>query len=163
MIAAQPDTLLSATGARSRTALLAPRRQLATLGGVGVVVALTLFLLLGRGDAPIRTATAPDAETSSGLPPTETVALPDKEAPTPSEPTSARQQGQVTISIFTEPPGAKIFGDGKDLGRTPRDVPLTQGDAEVRLELRLEGFQPYELVIRPTADVTKSVKLKRSP
>jgi serine/threonine-protein kinase len=162
--AAQSDTLLSATGARSRTVVLAPRRELAVLGGVGVVVvALTLVLLFGRGDAPTRTATAPDAETSPVPPPTETLALPDRGAPSPSEPTPAKQQGQVTISIFTEPPGAKISGAGKELGRTPQDVPLTQGDDEVRLELQLDGYQPHELVIRPTSDMLKSVKLRRSP
>jgi serine/threonine-protein kinase len=167
--APQPDTLLSATGARSRTVVRAPRRRLAALGGVGVVgVALTLVLLFGRGDAPTRNATAPDAETSPVPPSTETLALPDREAPRPSEPTEAARhpaepQGQVTISIFTEPPGARISGGGKDLGRTPRDVSLTQGDDEVRLELQLDGYQPHELVIHPTTDMSKSVKLRRSP
>jgi hypothetical protein len=126
------------------------------------------MLLFNVRDAPTRNATAPAAGTSLVPPSTETLALPDREAPRPAEPTAAalrpaEPRGQVTISIFTEPPGARISGGGKDLGRTPRDVSLTQGDDEVRLELQLDGYQPHELVIHPTTDMSKTVKLRRSP
>jgi len=145
-IAAQPDTLVSATVTGPRTTTPAPKSQLAALGGVGALAVALTFILLGggSGDEPTRTAAAASNTEASSLPPqTETLPLADK----------------VMISVQSEPRGAELYRGDVYVGRTPQDVMIERGDHEVRFELRLAGHRSRELVVRPTGAIQKSVKL----
>jgi len=52
-----------------------------------------------------------------------------------------------SITIQSDPPGARVWVDGKERGKTPYTLPFVHyGDAEVRLEK--EGYKSYATVVR---------------
>jgi eukaryotic-like serine/threonine-protein kinase len=59
----------------------------------------------------------------------------------------------VRLQIETVPPGAHVFLDGRDLGRTPLDAPLPPGSAPLPLSLRLPGYLPLATSATPRSDL----------
>ncbi|MHB1844747.1 MAG: PEGA domain-containing protein [Deltaproteobacteria bacterium] len=54
-----------------------------------------------------------------------------------------------TLSVQSDPPGARVTVDGVDAGVTPLDVQVA-ADATHRLRLRAPGLTPCEKLVRPT-------------
>ena len=50
------------------------------------------------------------------------------------------------LQINTNPPGAHVFVNGLEVGTTPMNQPLREGD---QLEMRLKGFQPFSYAFKP--------------
>ncbi len=50
------------------------------------------------------------------------------------------------LQINTNPPGALVFVNGLEVGTTPMNQPLREGD---QLEMRLKGFQPFSYAFKP--------------
>jgi eukaryotic-like serine/threonine-protein kinase len=100
-------------------------------------------------------STQPDASTSAASPlPTRT------NAPRASVKSPPLQAAKVTIRILSIPAGAALSYENAFLGVTPQDLQFERGNYESKLVLRLSGYQPHQLVVRPTSAGQKTVKLK---
>ena len=65
------------------------------------------------------------------------------------------------VDFSSQPPGAKVYIDGKEYGTTPITLPLyrkgrTNSDTthkmEYNVKIELEGYYPYEIKIKRTVD-----------
>ena len=68
------------------------------------------------------------------------------------------------FDIESEPSGAEVYLDGICRGKTPFKMDLVQ-KGEVKVELKLEGYRPFErtLTVRPGATEKFDVKLQGEP
>jgi hypothetical protein len=66
-----------------------------------------------------------------------------------------------TISITSEPPGAKIFIDGEYKGQTPAEISLSTGTYQLFLQHQL--FEPHKESVSIEKGQTKTVNIKLSP
>ena len=71
----------------------------------------------------------------------------------------AFNEGQ--LKIVTSPPGATVFINGEQSGRTPVEIPLPKG--EYTLKLVSEGYDDVKQTIRITARVTTSLNFNLVP
>lgn len=61
------------------------------------------------------------------------------------------------LAIYSEPPGARIYLDGKEIGRTPKHIPqLASG--QYTLKLSLNGFEEYGTIIQVLPNQSKEVR-----
>lgn len=51
-----------------------------------------------------------------------------------------------TLTIYSKPPGARIYLDGREIGHTPKTIPKIESGEHV-LKLTLNGFEEYGAVI----------------
>lgn len=59
-------------------------------------------------------------------------------------------QGRTqTVEVTSDPPGAKVFVNGKQMSTTPVDLMLNR-KSTVTLRLEKEGYDPYEIRIKRT-------------
>ncbi len=65
--------------------------------------------------------------------------------------------GVVSIPVSSDPPGALVALDGVEQGRTPLTLRYAPGQQRT-LSLRLDGYEPYELALRPLS-VPREVKV----
>ena len=76
---------------------------------------------------------------------------------------SAGCVGTSALRISTVPAGAKLYANGKYVGETPKDIPVTWGyyvlysrcDA-TQIKIEKEGFKPYQ------SDITESTLGRRN-
>ncbi|GGN03664.1 S-layer-like protein [Thermus composti] len=68
---------------------------------------------------------------------------------------------QGTLSVASTPPGAEVYVDGALRGRTPLSLRLPEG--RYRLELRLEGYEPYRAEVRVPSGETVRVSARLVP
>lgn len=96
---------------------------------------------------------APEPATSAGSAPTPSDAAPtDNEAPPSDAPASdAPSAGATRINVISDPPGARMFWKGKEVGTTPFVLELPAGQRR-SFELGKPGFVTRKVVI----DGTKS-------
>jgi len=136
-----PTTL---SGAASEVATQEPRRSRAPVfvtAGLGVVVALAgVGFVLTRG--------APKAA----------VVLP----PPPVEAPKVVKDEMVTITVASDPPGAKIIRAGEgEVGITPKDLKVKKSDASFDLQIRLDGYRMAKSEVLPDKDKEIHVSLAR--
>jgi hypothetical protein len=78
------------------------------------------------------------------------------------EPVLAPGPDPAVVAIRSEPKGAAVFRDGQRLGATPISLLVKPHEEFVRIELRLEGYQP--LAAELTAkDGERLLKLSQAP
>jgi hypothetical protein len=78
------------------------------------------------------------------------------------EPVLAPEPDPAVVAIRSEPKGAAVFRDGQRLGATPISLLVKPHEEFVRVELRLEGYQP--LAAELTAkDGERLLKLSQAP
>ncbi|WP_297552495.1 PEGA domain-containing protein [Thermococcus sp.] len=65
------------------------------------------------------------------------------------------------LNVTTEPSGARVIVDGRDIGTTPLVISLLQGRHEVRI--LKEGYEPYSANITITAEEMKLLPLRLKP
>lgn len=65
------------------------------------------------------------------------------------------------VTVDGTPEDAQLFVDGAPRGRTPATLELTT--AEHRIEIRKEGYLPYETRVTPAAGLERSVSYKLTP
>ncbi len=70
----------------------------------------------------------------------------------------------VTVKVDLEgtPPGAEVVLDGRVLGRVPGPITLVRSELQVSLEIRARGYRTTRLLVTPSADDTRQVKLERA-
>ena len=68
----------------------------------------------------------------------------------------------AALEIASEPPGARVLVNGADRGTTPCTVDrIREGDC--RIELLLEGYEPYRRELRLSAGQTESINVVLKP
>lgn len=68
---------------------------------------------------------------------------------------SVLNKGNQSVLVTSTPPGALLFVDGKELGRTPYTYTLEDGGRfSVPMELRKEGHEPASFQLRPRVNRT---------
>lgn len=72
-----------------------------------------------------------------------------------------RDQQEITMQVLSDPEGADILVNGIYRGNTPSSVTLP--DEQVTMRLELSGYQPWERVLRPSADGRISPRLQPMP
>jgi serine/threonine protein kinase len=101
------------------------------------------------GEAPPAAASEPAAEAAPSEPAIEAPAA-------PSEPVEAPLVN-VTISLDSTPPGARVVWGGEDRGTTPLALSVPQSTEPIEVTLELEGYEPYAERITP--DVNQRLRL----
>lgn len=56
--------------------------------------------------------------------------------------------GSSQVNVSSHPRGAEIFIDDESVGRTPTTISIHEPGSTFRLRIQLEGFQPYETVLK---------------
>ena len=108
--------------------------------------------------APAKPESA-DEDTSSERPePTAPEPEPSKAAPTPS---AAAAAGVIRINVGSNPPGARLFWKGKEVGTTPFALELQPGEKHA-YELGLPGYTTRKVVI-DSSSTEISVGLRPEP
>jgi eukaryotic-like serine/threonine-protein kinase len=152
-----PGALEEATpGGRSsllRAVLPFARRPLWIGAGVAVFAALALTLVLSRRNRTVpATKVEPTAAAAIGAPP-------------PPPVYQQASAGVTVVSLSSTPSGAEVSdADGRALGRTPLDVPVSAGKA-LQLTLTLAGYRPFPVVRKSLSGdrVVISATLKKEP
>jgi serine/threonine-protein kinase len=67
----------------------------------------------------------------------------------------------VVISVVTTPPGARVYVDGVERGRTPIDLPVPRGPGTARVEMRKTGYETASEELVRDRDQQIRVALKR--
>jgi serine/threonine-protein kinase len=145
----------------------------AVIVGLGVAHVLGAFSGDGgeSGEAGHR-ATAPDppAVPAAPPPPPPQPSVPASQpvaTPSPAVPTPAVPQEQPTVAslvqlkMVSEPSGAKVYREGKLLGRTPLTEQLSRQGEELEFVLKARGYRDYVLRFVPEADGTHRAVLRR--
>jgi len=68
-----------------------------------------------------------------------------------------------TISVGSRPSGARVFVDGRDVGRTPYTAADVSVDRPVRVRVTKSGFEPYETVVDWTGGREQSLEVPLEP
>ncbi|MFL5354652.1 serine/threonine protein kinase [Archangium sp.] len=84
----------------------------------------------------------------------------DLETPRPTEPAQPRP---VQLKVLTEPAGALVEVDGKQVGETPAELPLAPDAPPVTLALKLDGYEPVSQQVSAANAPALSVKLTQKP
>ncbi|MBE7483894.1 MAG: protein kinase [Polyangiaceae bacterium] len=150
-----PTTLsaLSTTSTKSKTPLVA----------IGVVA---LVALVGGGIALAvsRKSSEPTVATATALLPSVTATPPASEtaAPPASVTASPVVSGPVLLTLTSEPKQVDVYLGDEKLGTSPSDeIRLERGDGELVLTIKADGYLPEKVKVKPVADVSTSVKLKK--
>jgi serine/threonine-protein kinase len=125
-------------------------------GGVRWGVALLFVLAIGIGGAAggwLR------LRESSGAAPAPAPIDARLDAPVPDA--APKPPAMVTITIETEPVGAKVIVDGEARGMTPVDLRIDGALKPLAIELRRDGFTTKKLDVIPDRDQTLHEKLAR--
>ncbi|MCA9621049.1 MAG: serine/threonine protein kinase [Myxococcales bacterium] len=103
----------------------------------GVVTAAGLTLALRSGDDP----------------------EPALAASPPTPPPSAVVAVEVTISVESEPSGARLAVDGVAAGQTPTTLTVPQSETPIELRVEVEGHAPQTRVLVPLRDTSVVLQL----
>lgn len=133
----------------------------AIIGAVAAVLLLgvILFFVFGRGgDSTEPLALAPPAPPASPAPTTPAPAAPT--TPPPTAPTPAPEPpppAPARLSLSTEPAGATVLLDGRNLGRTPLAGIEVDGEGSFTLEVALDGFLSQTVDVELVSGETASL------
>lgn len=72
---------------------------------------------------------------------------------------SELEEELATVEVATDPPGATLRLDDREVGVTPLPEPLRLEPGDYRLEARLEGYEPTGLTLELTAGLNPLVEL----
>ncbi|MCC6667333.1 MAG: protein kinase [Polyangiaceae bacterium] len=138
--------------AKSRTTLFAVGAvALLALAGGGIAIAMS------RASSP---PPQPAQLASQPLPPASETAVPLPSATVSVTPAEAPQSVKLTLSA--EPKRVEVFRGEQKLGTVPEDeIRLDRRDEEVELTIKADGHVAEKIKVKPVADVSASVKLKK--
>ncbi len=85
----------------------------------------------------------------------------DAGSPKPTVPGLPPKQGNVKISISSNPRGATVFLEDKILGKTPLLYQHPPSTTSLMLRVEKPGFRPRLMSVRPDEDIKLSVQLAR--
>jgi serine/threonine-protein kinase len=152
-----------------------PLILVAVLAIAGLAVA-GIVLMGGGGDEDDGVAAAGldagtlaggDVTGSDGVAPDTTVLEPEPEPEPDVEPEpepEPKKPEMVRISVVSEPPGAKVYRAGKEIGTTPVSFDLEKGEEKVPLTVKRRGYDNGETSFVPDINqrvFLKLVKIKR--
>jgi serine/threonine-protein kinase len=136
---------------------LRPRRSRAPLVALGAVALLAAggaaALVLVRGRAPER---APDEPRPAPTVVPVAPSPPTKTAPAPA----AEPVDTVEVVLDSQPPGARVFANGRVIAETPDAIRVPRGGT-LEVLLRKEGFNPKQIVLDPAHEPRMVVRLER--
>lgn len=78
----------------------------------------------------------------------------------PEEPAEEPTPAVVMFSASTAPAGATVFLNDEELGTTPLEVEVAQGEDQVALRFELEGYETAQVSVIPVNDFKRSMELK---
>lgn len=154
-VASGPSTLSAA-----ETLSRAPQKSKIPLVAVGVLG----LLVIGGGLAlaMMKRAPAPEATTAVALPPPPSVTQTAAATPTPTPSVAPAPDGPVKLTLTSDPKKVDVYLGEEKLGTSPDDeIKLPRGDKELTLTIKADGHLPEKLSVKPVADVSTSVKLKK--
>jgi len=119
---------------------------------------LALVLVCGTASATAR-AGEPEKTGKKQDPPVPARA--DSSRPPTAEPQKTGKKRTTLLDVRTDPPGATVYLNGKELGTTNGLFPVEPGSGTILLEL--EGHQAYQRQVMVRANGTTRVNLKLAP
>jgi len=157
-VASGPTTLSAAE------TLAAPagksRAPLVVVGVLGLLVVVGGGLALAMSKKTHVEAERPPPATATA---TATAAQPSATVePIPSGTVAPATAGPVKLTLSSEPKRVEVFLGDKKLGTSPDDeVRLERGSEDVVLTIKADGYLPEKVTVKPVADVSASVKLRK--
>ncbi|MBK7579183.1 MAG: protein kinase [Myxococcales bacterium] len=155
----------SSTLSASETLAGPPSKGRAPLVALGVLVVVAL---VGGGIAVAtskKSEPASVASQTSAVTPEPSAAVPSASAePTapPAASVTPEPAGPVKLTLTSVPKQVEVFHGDEKLGTTPDDeLRLPRGEAELSLTIKADGYLPEVVKVKPVADVSLSVKLRR--
>lgn len=147
-----PTTLsaLSSTSAKKKSPLVAVAAvAVVALVGGGIALAMSRRSPAPAAGSAISSATAAPPAPETAAPPASATAPPVVSGP-------------VTLTLTSEPKQVDVYLGDKKLGTSPADeIRLERGDGELVLTIKADGYVPEKVTVKPVADVSASVKLKK--
>jgi serine/threonine protein kinase len=125
-------------------------------GGFRWGVALLFVLAIGIGGVAGGWLRLQESSNAAPVP-----VVVDARPPDAAPPDAAPLPAVVTITIETEPAGAKVIVDGEDRGVAPVDLRIDGSRKPIAIELRRDGFVPAKLQLVPDRDQKVHQKLVR--
>jgi serine/threonine-protein kinase len=164
-------TTLSGSAGLSTVIQPPPRRQrwlTAAVAATIVAGGIAVYAVVagGRGSRPVQTLDPAPAPASTQAPPP---APPAPQAPTPQPPPAPATQleppqtAYVHLAIDSDPKGAIVSVDGKQVGTTPFDERVAAGGPSRTYTLRKAGHDPANLTLTTARDAAEHVVLKKRP
>jgi len=99
---------------------------------------------------------APEPEPPPPAPPPEPVVV--AEPPPPAPPP---EPATIVVRVMSTPASADVYMDGKLVGKTPMEIQLPMGSADVNLKVQRDGYADKELVVKTEADQSLEVSLAK--
>ncbi len=157
---------MSTTGLAHGEQIAAAEAALEGGGGSKAIWAVAVVVIAaGVGGLAFLTGDSPPPPAASAPKTVEAKPKPAA-APEPAEPAApapAPKPAPLVRSVATTPPGATVIAGDEELGKTPLDVELAEGQAERSLTLKLEGHDDLTVSLdRSTTDPLTS-ELKAQP
>ncbi len=114
---------------------------------VGALLAGGVFVVIGLGEDEVADPTPP----------------PLAESRAPEMPPAAPASSWVTVTIESDPPGARVLIDDDEQGTTPAALRLSRADRPVAVRLEHAGYEPLETEVLPDLDQRLRLSLVRTP
>ncbi|HKA91651.1 MAG TPA: serine/threonine-protein kinase [Haliangiales bacterium] len=160
-------------GRRPRRSLTA--RVLVAATALAGVAGLAWMLWRGHGEPTPPPASGPPVEAVAAAPPAPAPKKPDPApapapvpvpapVPAPAPDPVPAPPPPITLTIKSQPPGAEVIRDstGERLGVTPLQLDVPPDTGVVTLRLRLDGYAPRRVDLRPDKEREATVRLVRA-
>ncbi len=72
-----------------------------------------------------------------------------------------KERAMITIRIESDPSGAVVVKNGKELGETPLEDKFLEEKGKIKYVLRLDGYADRKLRVHADRDATETVKMKK--
>jgi hypothetical protein len=160
-----PQTL---TGVEARVSIATGQQDIAirksraplfiALGVAGALVIGVVLAAMSKNEAPRADAQKPDTAAPAVEPtaPQPTAAANPPAAAAPEQPKPAPE---VLVGIKSTPDGAEVYLDGQLVGNTPYTIARPDGSKQLKLELRMSGYESRTLSVSSrTSDMNLALK-----
>ncbi len=140
----------------------APRRLRSAGAPPVALVAVVAVLAVAGGGIAIAMSRTSDSPSAAPAPASAPAPI-TSEAPAPSASAAPpKVPRRVRFTLTARPERVEVFLGDKKLGTVPDDeIRFDRSDQELELTVKADGYRPETITVKPVADVSASVKLRK--
>jgi len=90
-------------------------------------------------------------------------APPGAPARAPAQRPAVPAKAQISVALESQPPGARVYLNGRPRGETPVRLQLQRSSEPMELAVKLEGYLPHSERVTPDVDQKLRVMMQKSP
>ncbi len=153
-----PTTLTGASGIKTPTPLHVPRPRrwvVPVVAGLGVAAGVAIYFAIASGQPAAAPVVEPAAPAPAPAPPPPAPVAPVAPAPAPAKPAS------VKLAIDSEPSGASVLVDGKQVGTTPYADTVDAAGGSRTYTVQKAGYVDATATLPTDRDGTRTLVLEK--